>query len=269
MKRTTWVTISMVVVLTGVLIFFLIFSMDSLVTMAVEKYGSAALQTEVTLDKTQISLKSGKGTLRGLRVGNPKGFETKTAFQLGEISMTIDAKTITKGTVVIKEIVIAAPQVTYELGPDGSNLDALQRNATGGKDSGGAGAGGEAQPANGAKKGGKKLIIESLIIRDGKVNVSAVGLQGKTMTVDLPTVRMANIGKADGGATPGEVVKQLIDALNKATGGAVKDLGLGKVVEEVEGVVKGAKEALEKGDPEEIQKKAEEIGDAVKGLFGK
>jgi len=108
MKRTTWVTISMVVVLTGVLIFFLIFSMDSLVTMAVEKYGSAALQTDVTLDKTQISLKSGKGTLRGLRVGNPKGFETETAFQLDEISMTIEARTITKGTVVIKEIIIMA-----------------------------------------------------------------------------------------------------------------------------------------------------------------
>ena len=259
----------MVVVLTGVLIFFLIFSMDSLVTMAVEKYGSAALQTEVTLDKTQISLKSGKGTLRGLRVANPKGFETATAFQLGEVSMTLDATTITKGTVVIKEIVIAAPQVTYELGPEGSNLDALQRNATGGTASGGAGTGGDGQPASGAKKSGKKLIIESLIIRDGKVNVSVVGLQGKKMTVDLPVVRMANIGKSQGGATPGEVVKQLIDALNKAVGGAVKNLDLGKVVDEVEGVVKEAREALEKGDPEQIQKKAEEIGDAVKGLFGK
>jgi len=268
MKRTTFVTLCMVVVLTGVLIFFLIFSMDSLVTMAVEKYGSQALDAEVTLQKTQISLKSGKGTLTGLKVGNPKGFETESAFQLGEISLTLDAATITKGTVVIKEILIVAPKVTYELGPEGSNLDALQRNATG-KSSGGSGAGGDSQPAGGAKKGGKKLIIESLVIRDGTVNVSAVGLQGKKMTVDLPTVRMANIGKSEGGATPGEVVKKLIDALNKAAGGAVKNMGLGKVVDEVEGVVKGAEEALKSADPKEIEKKAEEIGDAVKGLFGK
>ena len=268
MKRTTLVTISMVVVLTGVMIFFLIFSMDSLVTMAIEKYGSAALQTEVTLDDTKISLRSGKGTLRGLRVSNPKGFETETAFQLDEISMILEPRTITKGIVIIKEIIISAPQITYELGPKGSNLDVLQRNATR-KASGGAGTGGDAQPANGAKEKGRKLIIESLIIRDGKVNVSAFGLQGKKITVDLPVIRMANIGKSQGGATPSEVVKQLIDALNKATGGAVKNLGLGKVLDEVEGVVKEAKEALEKGDPEQIQKKAEEIGDAVKGLFGK
>lgn len=269
MKRTTIITISMVVVLTGVLIFFLIFSMDSLVTMAVEKYGSQALDAEVTLKKTQISLKSGKGTLTGLKVGNPKGFETESAFELGEVSLTIDAQTITKGTVVIKEILIAAPKVTYELGPDGSNLDALQRNATS-KAGGGSEESGDSAPAGGgSKKSGKKLIIESLIIQDGKVNVSAVGLKGKKMTVDLPTVRMANIGKSGGGATPEEVIKKLIDALNQAAGGAVKNLGLGKVVDEVEGVVKGAKEMLETGDPVEIEKKAEEIGDAVKGLFGK
>ena len=218
MKRTTIVTISMVVILTGVLIFFLVFSMDSLVTMAVEKYGSQALDAEVTLKKTQISLKSGKGTLTGLKVGNPKGFETESAFELGEISLTIDATTITKGTVVIKEILIVAPKVTYEMGPDGSNLDALQRNAT--KAGGGSEASGDSAPQGGGKPGGKKLIIESLIIRDGKVNVSAVGLKGKTMTVDLPMVRMANIGKSGGGATPGEVVKKLIDALNQAAGGA-------------------------------------------------
>lgn len=269
MKRTTIITISMVVVLTGVLIFFLIFSMDSLVTMAVEKYGSQALDADVTLKKTQISLKSGKGTLTGLKVGNPKGFETESAFELGEISLTIDAPTITKGTVVIKEILIAAPQITYEIGPDGSNLDALQRNATS-KSGGTSEASGDSAPeAGGTKKSGKKLIIESLIIRDGKVNVSAAGLQGKKMTADLPMVRMADIGKSGGGATPEEVVKKLIDALNQAAGGAVKNLGIGKVVDEVEGVVKGAKEALETGDPAEIEKKAGEIGNAVKGLFGK
>ena len=264
MKRTTLVTLSMVVVLTGVLIFFL--------TMAVEKYGSAALNADVTLDKTQISLKSGKGTLTGLKVGNPKGFETDSAFELGEVSLTIDASTITKSTVIIKEIVIAAPQITYELGPEGSNLDALQRNAVdyaGGGSGGSGGAGDDDAPTNEPKKSGKKLIIESLIIRDGKINVSVAGLQGKKMSVDLPAVRMANIGKSEGGATPGEVVKKLMDALNQAAGGAVKNLGLGKVAEEVEGVVKGAKEALESGDPEQIEKKAEEIGDAVKGLFGK
>ncbi|VAX30889.1 hypothetical protein MNBD_NITROSPINAE05-1048 [hydrothermal vent metagenome] len=266
MKRTTVVTLIMVAALTAVMIFFLLFSMDSLVTMAIEKYGSQALGADVTLKKTEISLKSGKGTLTGLQVANPKGFESESAFELGEISLTIDAPTITKGTVVIKEILIVAPNVTYEIGPEGSNLDVLQKNAAG---KGGGSGGGDAPQGGGTSKGGKKLIIESLVIRGGKVNVSAMGLQGQKMTVDMPTVRMANIGKNEGGVTPGEVVKKLIDAFNQAVGGAVKNLDLGKVADEVEGVVKGAKDVLESGDPEKIQEKAEELGNAVKGLFGK
>ncbi len=35
---------------------------------------------------------------------------------------------ITKDTIVIKEIVIESPEVTYELARGGSNIDALQRN---------------------------------------------------------------------------------------------------------------------------------------------
>lgn len=268
MKRSTWVTIAMVVVLTGFMVVFLLFSMDSLVTMAVEKYGSEALQAKVTLDDTKISATSGKGTLKGLTVGNPKGFETETAFKLGEISLQLAVGSITKDTVIIKEIVIAAPEITYELGADGSNLDTLQKNVAG-QAGGGQGKSSDAGSPQKSKKNGKKLIIDSLIIRDGKINVSAVGLQGQKMSVKLPKVQLSGIGRDKGGATPAEVIKKLIDAINAAAGGAVKTLGIGKVLENVEGMAEGAKEVLEKGGSEMIEKKAGELGDAMKGLLGK
>jgi uncharacterized protein involved in outer membrane biogenesis len=268
MKRSTWVTIAMVVVLTGFMVVFLLFSMDSLVTMAVEKYGSEALQAKVTLDKTKISATSGKGTLKGLQVENPKGFETDTAFKLEEISLQLDVGSITKGTVVIKEIIITAPEITYEMSPEGSNLDALQRNVAiqtrGGKRKS-ADSGSPAKP----KKSGKKLIIDSIVIIDGKINVSAVGLQGQKMSVKLPKVQLAGIGRDTGGASPSEVIKKLIDAINAAAGGAVKTLDLGKVLGNVEGIAEGAKEALEKGGADLVEKNAGAIGDAVKGLLGK
>ena len=268
MKKTIWVTISMVVVLTGALIFFLLFSMDSLVTMAVEKFGSEALQAKVTLDQTKISAASGKGTLRGLTVGNPKGFETDSAFKLGEISMELDVASITKDTVLIKEILIAAPEITYEIGTDGSNLDALQRNVAG-MAGGGSGKSSDGDKSAKSGNGGKKLIIDNLVIKDGNINVSAVGLKGQKMTVKLPKVQLSGIGRKDGGATPAEVVKKLIDAINAAAGGAVKTLDLGKVLENVEGIADGAKEMLESGGTEMIEKQAEGLGNAVKGLLGK
>jgi hypothetical protein len=268
MKRSTWVTIAMVVVLTGFLVVFLLFSMDSLVTMAVEKYGSEALQAKVTLDQTKISATSGKGTLKGLKVGNPKGFQTDSAFELGEISLQLDVRSITKDTVIIKEIIIAAPEITYEVGTDGSNLDALQKNVAG-QAGGSQGKSSDADKPSKPGKNGKKLIIDSLIIRDGLINVSAVGLQGKKMSVKLPKVQLSGIGRDKGGATPAEVIKKLIDAINASAGGAVKTLGIGKVLENVEGMAEGAKEALEKGGSEMIEKKAGDLGDAMKGLLGK
>jgi len=265
MKRSLWVTVAMVVILTGVLIFFLVFSMDSLVTAAIEKYGSEALQAKVTLKKTKISATSGKGTLTGLKVGNPRGFETASAFELGEISVAVDISTIPADTVVIKEVMIGAPQITYEIGAGGSNLDTLQKNAAGAA-GGGQDTDGGSKQTSGSTHRGKKLIIEKLVITDGKINVSAAGLQGQQMSVVLPRLQLTNIGKEKGGATPAEVAKKLLDVINVAAGGAVKNLDLGKIIGDVEGA---AKDVLEKGGKDVLGEKAGELGNAVKGLLGK
>ncbi len=42
--------------------------------------------------------------------------------------LELDTDSVTSDIVVIKEIFIEAPEVTYELGGDGSNIDAIQKN---------------------------------------------------------------------------------------------------------------------------------------------
>ncbi|MEK9627441.1 MAG: hypothetical protein VW455_00315 [Nitrospinota bacterium] len=116
------------VVIKGVMLSFLLFSsLDSVITEAVEHFGSEITQTEVTLDKTVIAT-TGKGALHGLKVGNPKPFKTPSAFQFSEVSLELDLPSVTKDTVIIKEIVIAGPEITYEVGSGGSNIDAIKKN---------------------------------------------------------------------------------------------------------------------------------------------
>jgi len=127
MKR--WLLIGaglLVVIVAG--LFYLYSSLGSLIKVAVEKYGSEITQAKVQLNQAKVSATSGQGALRGLNVGNPKGFRTASAFKLGEISLTLDVSTIASKPVIIKEIVVSAPEVTYELGPQGSNIDAIKRN---------------------------------------------------------------------------------------------------------------------------------------------
>ena len=159
-------------VVIAIVLLYVVSSLDSIIKAAVEKYGSEVTQVEVRLDKAKVSITSGEGSLRGLTVGNPEGFKTDRAFSLGEISVALDVGTVTQDPVVIKEIVISAPEVTYELGPGGSNIDTIQRNVNAYAGTG-KGKAKEKAPSMDPDKEGRKLIIQNLYVKKGKVNVSA------------------------------------------------------------------------------------------------
>jgi hypothetical protein len=91
--------------------------------------------------------------------------------------------------------------------------------------------------------GGKKLVIEHIYIRGGTISVSASMLQGRKITSPLSDLHLKDIGKEEGGASPGEVVNEVITAVQDAATKSVASLN-------IEGLV---------GD----------VGKALKGLFGK
>ncbi len=255
----------------GVMLAFLLFSsLDSIITEAVEHFGSEITKTEVSLDKTVISATTGKGSLHGLKVTNPKPFKTPSAFEFSEVSLTLDIASVTKDTVVIKEIVIAGPEITYEVGANGSNIDAIKRNVDSYSTPSKTDPYEKKEVEESSDKKQKKLIIEKLIVRDGKINVSASFLNGKALSVSLPGLTLNDIGKDKGGATPGEVTNKIITSLRQNIDKAVGTLGLDQAKKAIEGVAKDLKGQLEKGigDPEKLlDGKAEDIGNAVKGLF--
>jgi hypothetical protein len=244
-----------ILILLGIGLYFLVSSLDSIVEAAVEKYGSEMTQAEVQLDQVQIELTSGKGALRGLTVGNPEGFKSARALSLGELSVQLDTGSVTTDTVVIKEIAIKAPEVIYEFGLKGSNLDALKRNVdvytAQGKD--------KKKPED-AKPGetGPKLIIENLHIRNGKVNVTAPEFQSQTASAALPNIHLTGIGKRSGGATAAEVTEQVLAAISEQAARAAATTNLGGLVDKAK---KDAAGAL--GDA------AKEAVPGLKGWFGK
>ncbi len=262
----------LVVIIAGGL-YFVFSSLDSIIKAAVEKYGSESTQTKVTLNEVKLSVTSGKGALRGLTLGNPKGFNTESAMKFGEVSVTVDPKTVTSDVVVIKEIRITSPQITYELGSGGSNFDAIQKNVeayTGG---------GSKQPAKEEKKDdgkkGPKLVIENLYITGGKVGVSAAFLKGKTVGGTLPDIHLKDIGKEkkeEPGATPGEVIKKVMDSISSGASKAVSALNIDGLTKSLKGAADGAMEKLKDGGSgvgDTMKKGVEGAGDALKGLFGK
>ena len=208
------------------------------------------------MDETVIDTSTGKGSLHGLLIGNPEGFKTESAFKMDKVEVTLDTDSITSDTVVIKKIDILAPEVTYELGGGGSNINAIQNNVNAFvKKYVGAS---KSNEKSAAQEGGTKMIIDHLYVKGGKVNISATLLGGNSMTVPLPDIHLKDIGKKENGATPGEVVKAIIGALNTAILKAVAPLNLDKVVEGTTDLV---------GDI--LTKGSKGVTDAMSDIFGK
>ncbi|MDJ0968915.1 MAG: hypothetical protein QNJ06_03360, partial [Kiloniellales bacterium] len=232
MKRGLAIGGGIVVVLVlvvGIGGYYLVSNLGSIIVTAVERYGSEVTQTQVSLANAEVDITTGEGALSGLKVGNPSGFQTDSAIALGEISVKLDTNSVTEQTIVVKEIAVTQPEVTYEVGEAGSNIDAIRRNveafaaAQGG---GGGTSGGSEQPASEDGGAERKLVIDDLYIRGGTVNVSATFLQGETLSAVLPEIHLTDIGKGSGGATPQQVVELIVAALGDQTGKVISGMNL-------------------------------------------
>jgi uncharacterized protein involved in outer membrane biogenesis len=262
MKRVAiGLTALITILVVGVLVLYS--SMGAIITKAVNTTGPEIIQAKVNLDETVIDATSGKGSLHGLFIGNPEGFETESAFKMDKIEITLDTASVTSDIVVINEINIQAPEITYELGGSGSNIDAIQKNVDAFvKKYAGAS---ESKEKSAAKENETKLIIEHLYVTGGKVNISATLLGGKSITVPLPDIHLKDIGKKEKGATPGEVVQSIIGALNKAILKAVAPLNLDKVGEVAGKAVEGTADLV--GDI--LEKGSKGVTDSISDIFGK
>jgi uncharacterized protein involved in outer membrane biogenesis len=231
-----------VVVLVGIAggAYWLYSSLDSLVASAIRQYGPEITGVSVKLTSVKIKPADGIATLNGLVIGTPKDFKASHALALGEISMALDINSLTKDVIIIKEIQIIKPDVSYEYTSHGTNLDVIQRNIDNYLSKT---LGGKTEPKE--KGPGKKMIIDHLYVKEGKINFSADMLKGKDVPVPLPNLHLTDIGKKSNGATAAEVTKQILGAITQSATRAVSSINVGSLVE-------GAKES---------------VGGKIKGLF--
>ncbi|CAA7617066.1 conserved hypothetical protein [Candidatus Terasakiella magnetica] len=262
--------VALTVIVGGVV--FLLSTADTFIKKIIEDVGSQAAGVKVSVGAVKISLSDGKGTISGLTVANPPGFSNDPAFKLGEISLTLDTGSLTKNPIVVKEILVAAPAVAYELGSGGSNLDVLQKNVQafaakqgGGKTADKSSEKSAEKPA--ADKGGeaKKLVIDRLAITGGQVKLAAGGIPGANTTAKLGDIVLTGIGKDSGGASAAQVAQKVLDSL---VNGAIRS---GASLSNMVGTMADKAKTMVPGDMAD-KAKALIPGDAagaVKGLLGK
>lgn len=204
-----------------------------LIKTGIEKFGPAMTQAQVHVGRVSLSPSNGRGTLSGLVLGNPRGFKTEHALKAGHIEVIIEPSTLVDNVVLVHKILIDTPDISYEKGDNGSNFDAIQHNVE------------QYLGTNQGKKSessaGRKMIIESLVIRNAKVNYNGM------LQLSLPDIELHNIGKRSGGATSAQVVAAIVAKLNSELAIALaKSAAIGAVGGVAIGVGMGIKSLLGK-----------------------
>jgi len=252
----------LVVLVGGFLYVYL--NLNGLIKGAVEEFAPRYTQTEVSLGGVSVSL-SGEGGLSDLVIGNPQGYKGERALSLGALDVALEPESLTSDVIVIHKLEIVAPAITYEPGGSaGSNLQQLVKNIQDSTQSAGGGSSSDGEAAGEAKK----VIIDSLVIRDGEVSV-ITPLSEQPLSVGLPTIEFSDIGRDKGGEYIPVVVKQVMkkvtDATAKVANVSLDDLKAqlkGKVTDEV-------KKAIGDGVPPQLQDQVGDgVGEKLKGLFG-
>ena len=196
----------LLIVMVGVLLVY----PNQLIQEGVETFGSEVAKTEITLESVDLSVFSGKGSLRGLKINNPEPFnKTPHAFSVGAIDLELQPKSLMGDVIRIHLLRIVAPEISYERQGKADNISALQKNI---EDSLNLQAEEDSNDDAGAEK---KIIIEKLVIQDAKVNVYHKIFGDKHKSIELLDITLNDIGEKSNGATAVEVGSQIMEAIKR------------------------------------------------------
>ncbi len=199
------------------------FFLGSIVTQGVNRFAPAITGTKVTLNSASISPLSGAGTLNGLFVGNPEGWKGDKAFSCGKVHVSLVPTSLLGDHIVVKEMIINAPEFVYETKIFSSNIKDLLNNIE--KNMGGTA---EKPADHPTTKEGKPLKFEVKTFRLENAKVT-LGVGPTALALPMPPLVLTDLGTAEGGITPDQlatkVMAQVLGNITKAVAESALNIG--------------------------------------------
>jgi hypothetical protein len=231
-----------IVILLGIGSVVFLGKLDGVIADAINKYGSEALGTSVSVSAVKTDLKEGSISISGLNVANPPGYTQSSAFNMGEFSTKVDYE-----KQEIAEIVLRNPSINAELKGTQSNfkdlLDGLPESA----------------PSSETESDGEEitLTIQSLKLLSAKVNLT-------TDSIGNHSFVMADLVLKDITGTPSTIASSLTTKLTQHVNDQITKFA--KKLVENKAVDKAKEVAKEKVQEKVNEKLGEQVGSKLKGL---
>jgi uncharacterized protein involved in outer membrane biogenesis len=130
--------------------------------------------------------------------------------------LVLEPASLAADVVHIKELSLESPSITYERGPGGDNLSAIQKHI-------------ESQlpqspsaSKHPREEPGRRFIVDRVEVRKAKVSYAGAA------SVDVPDVQLRDLGRKSGGATAAQITREVWTALTRqaaaAAPGAIRGL---------------------------------------------
>ncbi len=196
-------------------------TLGNIVEKAVNAEGPKAIGVPVSVTDIKLNPFSGDAVVENLVIGNPEKFKSDSLFEMDSFDVGVDVASLFSDTLVIRNIELARPVITYEITMDGSNIGALTRRLKikTAKDEQ------EEEKEEPQKKApAKKIVINRLVLSDARVRVLAPGLSDP-LKVEVAKLELTDIGKKGEGVPIDQAWLAIMQAIGEAVAKSVSDSG--------------------------------------------
>jgi uncharacterized protein involved in outer membrane biogenesis len=203
--------------------------LDTAVKRGIETVGPKITKTDVKLNSIHISLLSGSGKIKGFVLGNPQGFKTPAAMNVGIANLAVEPRSLFADKVIVKDITVDGPEITFETDLSLVNLKKILSNieeTTGGEKPSSTDTNQPAPAKQPEAEAGKKLEVDNFLIKNAKLHVSvnAPVIGQQSANVNIPEIHLTNMGTNADGITVAQLSKEVLAAILAKAEDAAKNV---------------------------------------------
>lgn len=227
---------------------FAYLNFESGIRRGIEIAGSNALDVPVTITGVSLSPFTGEGSIRGLRIANPEGFDAPYVIELSGLDIALNVDSLFSDVIEIDSIEINDAKITYENKLVTDNIRTLLKNLP--RD--------DAAPvieANPDAPTSQQVIIRDLRMVNPQITLHSAVVSAP---IPLPDIQLHNIGEQSNAVTVAEAARQIIGAINAAL--------ISDGIPNMDILLDGAKQQLKEG-ARKVGDAVQELGNGVRSLF--
>lgn len=201
--------------------------LNELIAEQIEVQGKKFTEQLVTVEKVDMQLFSGAGTINGLILNNPSGYTTTPLFALNEVTLDINIESLAGvrdgKPIVIDAIVIDKPEALVEFNETGGSniqviLDAINKNIPQSS---------AANETSATQTDSPKIRVKRFVLAGVALRVDLTKLGNTTHKKTLPDITLTNIGGEDGlpaNELGGVMIKKALSAIWKEAKDSQKEV---------------------------------------------